>query len=114
MKFNIRFLAHGAILAAAYAALTHLQNLSLIKRTHGGASIFNAINQSVPLNSRMTQNIAEKIKRFIDNNYYQQISLNELFEKYGFTVQTGEFGADMKVSLLNDGPVTIILDTDKL
>ncbi len=27
-------------------------------------------------------------------------------------VQTGEFGADMKVELLNDGPVTIILDTD--
>lgn len=26
-------------------------------------------------------------------------------------VQTGEFGADMKVSLLNDGPVTIIVDT---
>lgn len=27
------------------------------------------------------------------------------------TVQTGEFGADMKVSLLNNGPVTIIIDT---
>ena len=27
-------------------------------------------------------------------------------------VQTGQFGADMKVSLLNDGPVTILLDTD--
>lgn len=27
------------------------------------------------------------------------------------TVQTGVFGADMKVSLLNDGPVTIIIDT---
>ncbi|ELR73120.1 D-tyrosyl-tRNA(Tyr) deacylase [Fulvivirga imtechensis AK7] len=26
-------------------------------------------------------------------------------------VQTGEFGADMKVSLVNDGPVTIIVDT---
>ncbi|MEM8966065.1 MAG: D-aminoacyl-tRNA deacylase [Bacteroidota bacterium] len=26
-------------------------------------------------------------------------------------VQTGEFGADMKVHLLNDGPVTIIIDT---
>jgi D-tyrosyl-tRNA(Tyr) deacylase len=26
-------------------------------------------------------------------------------------IQTGEFGADMKVSLLNDGPVTIIMDT---
>lgn len=29
-------------------------------------------------------------------------------------VQTGIFGADMKVSLLNDGPVTIVLDTDEL
>jgi D-tyrosyl-tRNA(Tyr) deacylase len=29
----------------------------------------------------------------------------------GKTIQTGEFGADMKVSLLNDGPVTIIIDT---
>jgi D-tyrosyl-tRNA(Tyr) deacylase len=26
-------------------------------------------------------------------------------------LKTGEFGADMKVSLLNDGPVTIIIDT---
>ena len=30
----------------------------------------------------------------------------------GKKVQTGEFGADMKVSLLNDGPVTIIIDTE--
>ena len=29
----------------------------------------------------------------------------------GKEVQTGEFGADMKVSLVNDGPVTIIIDT---
>jgi D-tyrosyl-tRNA(Tyr) deacylase len=29
----------------------------------------------------------------------------------GKPVQTGEFGADMKVSLINDGPVTIIIDT---
>ncbi len=29
----------------------------------------------------------------------------------GKTVQTGEFGADMKVELLNDGPVTIIIDS---
>jgi len=29
-------------------------------------------------------------------------------------VQTGEFGADMKVSLVNDGPFTICLDTDEL
>lgn len=29
----------------------------------------------------------------------------------GKPVQTGEFGADMKVSLVNDGPVTIVIDT---
>jgi len=29
----------------------------------------------------------------------------------GKPIQTGEFGADMKVDLLNDGPVTIVIDT---
>lgn len=32
----------------------------------------------------------------------------------GFTVGTGEFGAEMKVESVNDGPVTIILDTKEL
>ena len=31
----------------------------------------------------------------------------------GKQVQTGEFGADMKVELLNDGPVTIVIDSKK-
>ena len=29
----------------------------------------------------------------------------------GNAIQTGKFGADMKVSLLNDGPVTLVIDT---
>ncbi len=37
--------------------------------------------------------------------------ITELEEDLGKIVQTGEFGADMKVQLLNDGPVTIIIDT---
>ena len=32
-------------------------------------------------------------------------------KELGKPIQTGEFGADMKVSLINDGPVTIIIDT---
>ena len=32
----------------------------------------------------------------------------------GFSVETGEFGADMQVQSVNDGPVTIILDTREL
>ena len=31
----------------------------------------------------------------------------------GFTVKTGIFGADMQVSLINDGPVTILLESDR-
>ena len=34
-----------------------------------------------------------------------------LSRELGKQVQTGEFGADMKVELLNDGPVTICMDT---
>ncbi|MGM9612663.1 MAG: D-aminoacyl-tRNA deacylase [Butyricicoccus sp.] len=32
----------------------------------------------------------------------------------GLPVETGEFGADMKVELLNDGPVTIVMDTEEM
>lgn len=39
-------------------------------------------------------------------NFIKVISL-----QLGKPVRTGEFGADMKVRLLNDGPVTIIIDT---
>jgi D-tyrosyl-tRNA(Tyr) deacylase len=38
--------------------------------------------------------------------------INQLEMDLGKKVQTGEFGADMKVELLNDGPVTIIIDTN--
>ena len=41
---------------------------------------------------------------------YEQFC-RKLTEKMGKQVQTGEFGADMKVLLLNDGPVTICMDT---
>jgi len=37
--------------------------------------------------------------------------IRSVTEQLGKPVQTGEFGADMKVSLVNDGPVTILIDT---
>lgn len=36
---------------------------------------------------------------------------NGLLRETGIPVETGQFGADMKVELLNDGPVTILLDS---
>ena len=37
--------------------------------------------------------------------------ITQLSTQLGKPIQTGEFGADMKVSLLNDGPVTIVIDS---
>lgn len=41
---------------------------------------------------------------------YEQM-IKTLGELTGKKIQTGIFGADMKISLLNDGPVTIVMDT---
>ncbi|MBQ7867607.1 MAG: D-tyrosyl-tRNA(Tyr) deacylase [Clostridia bacterium] len=40
--------------------------------------------------------------------------LVEHWREMGIHVETGRFGADMKVSLVNDGPVTIMMDSHKL
>lgn len=51
-------------------------------------------------------------------NAMEPVSANEMYEKFvayirgqGIHTETGEFGADMKVSLTNDGPVTITLES---
>lgn len=51
----------------------------------------------------------------------EPVGANEMYEKFvgyleynGMKVQKGSFGADMKVELLNDGPVTILLDSTKV
>ena len=43
---------------------------------------------------------------------YEQL-ISELKAR-GFMVKTGIFGADMQLGLINDGPVTILLDSKKL
>jgi D-tyrosyl-tRNA(Tyr) deacylase len=40
-----------------------------------------------------------------------QTYIKHFKENFNGNVQTGQFGADMKVSLINDGPVTIIMDS---
>ena len=46
------------------------------------------------------------------NSLYEYII--DKVKTYGLKVERGEFGADMKVELINDGPFTIILDSDKI
>lgn len=47
-------------------------------------------------------------------NGIYEYAVKQLREVYGIETQTGEFGADMKVSLVNDGPFTIMLDSAEI
>ena len=55
------------------------------------------------LNSMMPQRAEEYVNKFIDNCKQTNCFKN---------IQTGIFGADMKVLVENDGPVSIIIDTE--
>ena len=53
---------------------------------------------------------------FIEAMQYEEASkmyniFNQKLKEAGFIVSTGIFGADMKVSILNDGPVTILIES---
>ncbi|WP_283601718.1 D-aminoacyl-tRNA deacylase [Ligilactobacillus aviarius] len=52
---------------------------------------------------------AQKPELAKENYHY----FNEKLRSYGIEVQTGQFGADMDVELVNDGPVTIIYDSNQ-
>lgn len=43
-----------------------------------------------------------------------EYAAEQLIKLYGIHTETGVFGADMKVSLVNDGPFTVMLDSDAL
>ena len=47
------------------------------------------------------------------NELYEYI-LSEFKNTYGIHTESGSFGADMQVSLVNDGPFTIMLDSDDI
>lgn len=52
---------------------------------------------------------AQKPELAKENYHY----FNEKLRSYGIEVQTGQFGADMDVALVNDGPITIIYDSNQ-
>lgn len=47
-------------------------------------------------------------------NEYYELFIEKLRNDSGLKVETGKFAADMQISLINDGPVTIQLDSSKL
>ena len=54
---------------------------------------------------------SEKPDKALEHYEYFNKVINNI---YNINVATGEFGADMKISLVNDGPLTILLDSKEI
>lgn len=87
----------------------HVMNLSL-KDTHGDVIVVSQFTLHANTKKGNRPSYIKAAKPEIAIPLYENfVSKMEL--EIGKKVQTGRFGADMKVALLNDGPVTIIIDT---
>ncbi len=78
-----------------------------VKQAGGDILVVSQFTLAADTNSGMRPSFTSAAKHEFSNDLYQYFC-QQLRER-GFTVPTGEFAADMKVALLNDGPVTFTL-----
>lgn len=108
-KEDIEWLSSKIVNLRIFSDENEVMNLS-VKDVNGDAIIVSqfTLHASTKKGSRPSYIKAAKPEIAIPlyNQFIQQVE-KDLAKK----VQTGQFGADMKVSLLNDGPVTILIDT---
>lgn len=78
-----------------------------VKQAGGDILVVSQFTLAADTSSGMRPSFTSAAKPDFSNSLYQYFT-RQLREK-GFTVPTGEFAADMKVALLNDGPVTFTL-----
>ncbi|WP_396151337.1 D-aminoacyl-tRNA deacylase [Flavobacterium sp.] len=108
-KEDIEWLSSKIVNLRIFSDENEVMNLS-VKDVNGDAIIVSqfTLHASTKKGNRPSYIKAAKPEIAIPlyNQFIQQIE-KDLAKK----VQTGQFGADMKVSLLNDGPVTILIDT---
>ena len=87
----------------------NIMNLSLLE-TNGEAIVVSQFTLQASTKKGNRPSYIKAAKPEIAIPLYEAFVL-QLEKDLNKKVQTGEFGADMKVELLNDGPVTIIIDT---
>ncbi len=78
-----------------------------VKQAGGDILVVSQFTLAADTNSGMRPSFTGAAKPEFSNNLYQYFC--QQLREQGFTVPTGEFAADMKVQLLNDGPVTFTL-----
>jgi len=78
-----------------------------VKQVGGDILVVSQFTLAADTNSGMRPSFTSAAKPEFSKALYQYFC--QQLREQGFTVPTGEFGADMKVQLLNDGPVTFTL-----
>lgn len=86
-----------------------VMNLSL-KDIHGDAIVVSQFTLHAATKKGNRPSYIKAAKPDVALPMYEKFVIN-LEQELGKKVPTGQFGADMKVALVNDGPVTIIIDT---
>ncbi len=80
-----------------------------VKQAGGEILVVSQFTLAADTTSGMRPSFTTAAKPDFSNKFYQYF-VRQLRDK-GFSVPTGEFAADMKVALINDGPVTFTLTT---
>ena len=80
-----------------------------IKKVNGSILSISQFTLYAKLEGRRPS-FTDAMKYDLAKDMYQKF--NDVLRSYDVNVEEGIFGADMKVKLLNDGPVTIIIDSE--
>jgi D-tyrosyl-tRNA(Tyr) deacylase len=78
-----------------------------VKQVGGDILVISQFTLAADTNSGLRPSFTTAAKPEFSNKLYEYFC--QQLREQGFKVPTGEFGADMKVALLNDGPVTFTL-----
>lgn len=106
---DIKWLSNKIVNLRIFGDETGVMNTSL-KDTNGEAIIVSQFTLHASTKKGNRPSYIKAAKPNIAIPFYEDF-IKQIEIDLGKNVQTGQFGADMKVDLLNDGPVTIIIDT---
>ena len=106
---DIRWLSNKLTNLRVFNDSKGVMNTSL-KDSNGSAIVVSQFTLYAQTKKGNRPSYIKAAKPEIAKPLYEQF-VRQFENDLGQPVQTGEFGADMKVALLNDGPVTIIIDS---
>lgn len=106
---DIRWLSQKIVQLRIFDDSNGVMNLS-VKDTGGGILLISQFTLHASTKKGNRPSYIKAAKPEVAIPLYEQM-IGQLQQDLGKPIATGEFGADMQIALLNNGPVTIIMDT---